>query len=322
VIVKGRSGLGNRILSVLTGLLYARRAGRRLVVDWRDNTYSHDRSNVFHEFFQLAGCEAVDEIPATDSVRPGIWAGRLDQSFSRLRNDYLAMPFLDFVRTSSLVLTKVDYEETVVVITTSSAKVALMRSPLAAVVQELTPSRSTDAVLRDLLATDLRLHPDIRERVDEVVHAKLAPETVGVHVRYTDRQARLQALLRRVDALQRRAPHLQVFLATDNARVLELFERRYRNVVTVPHRYAESEKQLHGQADSPDRRQDGIEALVDLYALAECDHLVVDTSSSFSYLATLLSRAPRSRIDDVNPFKPRFRELVKRLMPAPMRWGV
>ena len=45
LIVKGLAGLGNRMLSALTGILYARLSGRRLIIDWRDPTYSSDGSN-------------------------------------------------------------------------------------------------------------------------------------------------------------------------------------------------------------------------------------------------------------------------------------
>ena len=336
MLVKGRSGLGNRILSVLTGLLHARRTGRRAVVDWRDSVYSNDGTNVFDELFQCSACGAINEIPTTASVRPGLWRGHLEESFEQLRRQHAAVSGRDFARSATVELTKVDHDEAVLIVSTSSAKVALTRSPLRAVADELVPTRSTDAVLRRLLAADLLPHPRVRERVDVVVGEQLTREAVGVHVRYTDRKARLQEILGKVDALLEREPGLQVFLATDSIHVRELFERRYVNLLTMPHWYAEAETspslslgaerplyldKIHGRPESPDRLRDGVEALVDLYLLAECDRLVIDTSSTFSYVAKLLSRAPSSRIDDVNPFSPRLRELVKRLMPEPIRWG-
>ena len=39
LLVKGIAGLGNRILSVLNGILYARLSDRLLFVDWRDPDY-------------------------------------------------------------------------------------------------------------------------------------------------------------------------------------------------------------------------------------------------------------------------------------------
>jgi hypothetical protein len=46
-----------------------------------------------------------------------------------------------------------------------------------------------------------------------------------------------------------------------------------------------------------------IEALIDLYLLADCQWLVVDRSSSFSRLAKLLSMAPAARVLDVGAGK-------------------
>lgn len=54
----------------------------------------------------------------------------------------------------------------------------------------------------------------------------------------------------------------------------------------------------------------GVEALIDLYLLAGCDDLIIDTSSSFAYLATLLTNTPVERILDVKR---------RNKLPAPMR---
>lgn len=52
LLVKGRAGLGNRMLCALTGILYARLAGRRLLVDWSDPIYAEGGLNVFHRYFR------------------------------------------------------------------------------------------------------------------------------------------------------------------------------------------------------------------------------------------------------------------------------
>jgi hypothetical protein len=41
LLVKGISGLGDRIKCVLTAILYARLTGRKLIVDWTDSSYSN-----------------------------------------------------------------------------------------------------------------------------------------------------------------------------------------------------------------------------------------------------------------------------------------
>ena len=80
LLVKGRAGLGNRMLCALTAILYARLTGRRLIIDWSDDTYSNDRSNAFHHYFQCSSCSPTDGILSTDSVSPSLWLGHLHES--------------------------------------------------------------------------------------------------------------------------------------------------------------------------------------------------------------------------------------------------
>ena len=51
LLVKGTAGLGNRLLFLLSALLYARLTERLLVVDWCDQTYSDDGTNAFPLLF-------------------------------------------------------------------------------------------------------------------------------------------------------------------------------------------------------------------------------------------------------------------------------
>jgi hypothetical protein len=63
LLVKGLAGFGNRIHAALSGIVYARMTRRRLVVDWRDDVYSDDGTNVFPRYFDCAEAHPVDEIP-------------------------------------------------------------------------------------------------------------------------------------------------------------------------------------------------------------------------------------------------------------------
>ena len=322
LLVKGRSGMGNRMLAVLTGILYARASGRRLVVDWGDGAYSAPGVNVFHDLFHCPSCDPGEVVPATASITPPIWDGRLDATTWDLHREHPELSIRGLWKRSSLELTAPQSDAAVAVVWLCSAKVPLLRSPLRAVLGELRRATSTDMVLSGLLREELVPQSWLQERIDAAARDLLDGETVGVHVRYTDRKAQLPRLLVRLDAVLRERPGLRVFLATDGPEVAELFARRYPGFVATSHRFADRGKPLHYGGPEETRRQDAVEALTDLYLLGACDHLVVDTSSSFSYVATLLSRTPRSHIHDVNRVPPRLRELLKRLMPAPVRWGI
>jgi hypothetical protein len=97
----------------------------------------------------------------------------------------------------------------------------------------------------------------------------------------------------------KRDPKLQVFLATDNPQIQNLFENKYSGVVSTEKWYPKSVSRLHRNADCPDRAENGIQALVDMYLLAQCDFLVLDESSAFAYVVRLITEQPSSSIFNV-----------------------
>ena len=299
LLVKGRAGLGDRIQCLLTGILYARLTGRRLLVDWSDSSYSNDKSNAFHRYFQCSLCSPADEIPSTVSVSPSIWLGHLHESSWDMGERYGINKNPDEVwRRLSIDLTKLDYREDVLVMQTYNEKIDLLRSHFEGRFKELSRA-STKDILSKLLREDLILNPLIKERVDRFKNNNFIGETVGVHVRYADHRVSLLAILDKLNILLRREPGLQVFLATDNIQIKKMFEENYPGVITTSHWYPKPGSRLHNNQDCPDPLEGGIEALVDLYLLAECTYLIIDTSSSFSYVARLLTKAPDSNIFDV-----------------------
>lgn len=296
LLVKGIAGLGNRMFCAVTSILYARLTGRRLLVDWSDETYSPDGSNVFHRFFLCPWCNPTDEIPATDSVRPSVWRGHLRERAENMRKPYRG--HVEFWQHTSIDLARLDYQEDVLVMWAFHEKVDLLRNHFTGAFQEFSQT-STKAILRKLLREDLILQPWIRARVEQFKRDNFRQKTVGVHVRYTDHRVRLWAILQKLHLLLKREPELQIFLATDNIQITILFEENFPGTISTPHAYPAPGFCLHGRQQCPDLVEHGVEALVDLYLLAECEYLIVDTSSSFAHMATLLTKTPDSRVFDV-----------------------
>ena len=314
LLVKGAAGLGNRILCALTGILYARLTRRRLLIDWSDGTYSDDGSNVFYRFFQCHGCSSTDEIPVTDSVRPHIWCGHLHESSAALRKLYAPKsrnsPLI--WRQFSVDLSSLDYQEDVLVMWSYMEQVDTLRKHFNGEFKELRRA-SKKAILKRLLREDLILHPSIRERVDQVRSDWFDKKTVGVHIRYMDKKACLRLIHKRLNALLKRQPEMQVFLATDNVEIKDMFQENYSSVITTQKWYPTSGSSMHHNPECPDRTENGIGALVDMYLLAECDYLILDESSSFSYIASLLVNRSNSKVFDVQRgywLPPRVRHLI------------
>lgn len=288
------------MLSALTGILYARLSGRRLIIDWRDGVYSNDGTNAFPHLFHCPSCRSTEDIPTTDSALPTLWRGRLNESVDYLRKRYGNIK--DFWQLTSIDMTKLDYPDEVLVMWTYIDKVELLRKHFKEGLSKFGRA-SRREILSTLLLEDLILHPQIRDRVEQFKSNFLQGKSVGVHVRYTDHRIKLKSMLHRLDTLLKQEPDLQIFLATDNSMVKKLFEERYPNVITTEHWYPAPGSRIHQNPACPNRLENAAEALVDLYVLAECDYLIVDTSSMFSYLAVLLTRSPDSNIFNVNPIE-------------------
>jgi nodulation protein Z len=314
LVVKGIAGLGNRILSALTGILYARLSGRRLIIDWRDPTFSTDGSNAFQDFFSCTMSYPVDDIPATDSVNPAIWRSNLNRSATSMRKPYKNnREFLN----NSIDLTRLDYNEDLLVMWAYHGEVELLRSHFKGKFEEYR-HQSKEQILSGILLEHLPLRPLIQAIVSDFKLKYFnGKKTVGVHIRYSDHRASLLAILDKLNTLLRVEPDTLIFLATDNIQIKKMFEENYRSIITTDHWYPIPGARIHDNKACPDKLRSGIESLVDLYLLAECDTLIIDTSSTFSYVAKLLTNAQKSNVFDIargGKLTPRIRLLSWQLM--------
>jgi hypothetical protein len=316
LLVKGLTGLGDRILCALGAILYAQLSGRTLVVDWSDPFYSSDGDNVFHRLFKSSLCLPNADIPMTDSVYPVIWRGRLREHAVQIARERKYRP--DQIRRElSFDPGKLDYPEDLLVMVEYDAQMEPQRRHFQGAFLELADT-PTPNILAKMLREDLLLNPEIRARVDLFKNGRFHTHTVGVHIRYSDYRVRILPIIKRLNALLKRERGLQIFLATDNIEIKKMFEDSFPGVVTAPHWYARPGAPIHVDPTRSDRTETAIEALVDLYLLAACDHLIFDGSSSFSRVANLLSAAPEHHKLDVDPIghgrKRRFHSAVTRIL--------
>ena len=294
LLVKGVSGLGNRMECLLTAILYARLSRRKLIVDWRDRYYSNDGTNAFEHYFDYPAALTTDATPITDSVAPQIWRGQLAETAATMRSQYGVGAAADVLRLLSIDPGRLNYAEEVAVFWTYTQQLGALRPYFVNEFSALA-KKGNQVILRKLLRDDLRLHPDIRKRVDEFKSTNFVNRTVGVHVRYTDHRVALTAILRKLNELLKHEKKVSIFLCTDNLQIKRMFDELYPGTITTPHWYPERPGvTLHNHRTYNNLLEMGAEALIDLYLLAECDFLVIDTSSSFARMAALLTTAPQS----------------------------
>lgn len=213
-------------------------------------------------------------------------------------------------------LSRIDHPEDVLVHWAYFAEIHLMQGHFEGKFAHLR-RMSADAIRADLLKHELALQPDLERRVEQFWTEHLGVAAIGVHARYSDRRARLELILKRLDALARTNPDVPIFLATDNVAVKELIERRHPAVVSAPHWYPEPGASLHHSPRAPDRFANGVGALVDAYLLGRCRYLIVDSRSSLARVALLLAAQNAARVTDVKPLRRlpyRARKLAKPLL--------
>lgn len=301
VLVKGDLGLGNRILCLLSAMLLARITDRRLIVDWSDPLYARDGANAFPHLFTSGLVAPLAELPETDSVEPPVWRGRLAKSARDLRREHYGPTYIDpwLWERFTVDLARVDRPERVLVFTSFFERIDPLRRFLIGPLATLR-RLPTDALLTRLWDDHLALVPALQGRVDDARRSFASP-MIGVHVRASDLRARDDAIERTVARIVARRPELGIFLASDNRSVVERYRRHFPRVATTAKWYPPPGEPMHDHPDRPDRLQGAGDALIDLHLLAACEHLVIDSRSSFGRLAALRSAARADRIVDLHP---------------------
>ena len=314
VICKGSSGMGNRILAACTATLYSQIADRNLIIDWRDGSYSEDGVNSFSCFFDHTDAKPIENLTSLGSVYPKCWSGNLDRSFGSLRAE---LKISD--KEISFDVSRTDYKESILVFCAYTHKIHQMRPLFRDDFDYLNHLDYRD-ILKSILDSSFRIKNDINQVVKSFKSSSFGSKTIGVHVRHTDMSIPLDRLVKTTRSIVDRRQSDCIFLATDNRDIIDVFKQKFDNVVVAPKWFPSPGERMHQNWDScPNRIQNGREALIDLYLLAECDDLVFSSQSSFGYVASILSNvSDRSYLHDikydVNKFTSidRFKTLISR----------
>lgn len=304
LLVKGSAGLGNRILSLLSAILFAKLSDRRLAVDWSDSLYARNNENSFPLLFSKPVSAPID--PQSVSVAPPSWRDCVNTPAEHLLMNLKRRRERSALRVD---LSTLDHPEDVLVFWAQEERIHQMRRHFHGDFQALA-RKTDDAILRDLIRSELTLRPEISAQVSEFKQSRWSEEVVGVHMRYSDRRGRIHKTFRHVDRIVARHPRSRLFLATDNEDMLRHARNHYGagRVIATEKWFPVSGQPIHRTAQGPDGLQKAQDALLEMYLLGSCTWLVSDHRSSFAYCAALLSNSPRDGISNVDPgaFLPRW----------------
>lgn len=303
VLVKGAAGLGNRLLSLLSAILYAKLAGRGVVVDWRDGLYAEPGVDAFPLLFRSSVVSICERDPLAGSVSPWMWDHRLHWTVGEVieamgNSGTVHCPFAGGLY--SFDPAHLGHPEDVLVMWSYVSIIGKLRRHLTGRWQEW-GAIGDDGLVTKLLHENLEMHPEIVACAEKVRRTWPERPRIGVHVRNTDRTTNVRRLGRQLEALVAREPDAAIFLATDSARVEDDFRRRHPRVLTVPKWFPPSGPLHLRRSGCPDRVAMARASLVEMQLLIGCDHLIFNSDSSFSLIAALWRQRSQRKAIDVGP---------------------
>jgi len=312
LLIKAKGGLGNRMLSAVSGIVFAELTGRSPVVDWRDGSYAPLGQNAYPILFESpVAVQAEDFDTALDGVDPEIWRGHLG-----LTPQAMIEKFDPDRHSSALVyrrfctdLSRLDTPDPLAVFWCYLPKFGRLAGHMRR--DPRFRGRALPDVISERLARYFRPNASVRAAVADW-RATLTPPVIGVHIRYTDRKIPLPPLKR---ALRRRLEHMPgatIFLATDNAAIQAEFAAEFERVRFIDKKLRADGTRLHMPSEDAATTREAENALIDMHLLAACDHLIYSKHSTFSATAALIGGLPAARQTDVDRWTPNV--VVKRIV--------
>ncbi len=313
LLIKAKGGMGNRMLCVVTGILYGQLSGRAVVVDWRDQAYSNDGSNVFSRFFACSGVYPEMVLPRKATIHPKVWQGQLDKSMSQMmyEHDPTKHNSLLIHRKYSIDVKRLDYDEEIAVFWYYKDRLVALMKNLAKKGHAFA-GLSRPQIIRNMLTKHMPVQEQVHRRIEEFKARYWHDNVIGLHIRHTDRRTNLRKYERAVQHFLRWSPGAHIFLATDNQKVSNEYHSKFKNVFSTPKWFPGGLSSMHQNDSCPDKIANGIEALVDMYLLAECDYLIYPGCSTFSWISRVLSNIGSDRVVDIDRYNPKVQ--LKRLI--------
>lgn len=299
LLIKAKGGLGNRMLSAISGLIYADLSGRTPVIDWRDGTYSAGGENAYPQLFQAPPMPDLSDVEKVSNVTPAVWKGHLNERAAIMvqRNDPDKHSSALIYRKYCVNLSRLDQPEQVAVFMSYLPKLGRLFRHMR--VDARFRGRTWDDIMSEYLAQWFRPNARVREGVSVTMGAIPGP-VIGVHVRYTDLKVPLEPIKAALRRQVQRKPGASVFLATDNADVQAEFKAEFANVHHIDKALLPGGVQLHKASHDFDKQIEAENALIDMWALSRCDHLIYSRNSTFALTAALIGRLKRDQLDDVD----------------------
>lgn len=323
LIVKGAAGLGNRLITLITAITYAKQTKRKLIVDWTDGQFAKKGENAFYKCFELMNIAHFEKVSAINEIEkltiyPLAWKEFIHDHRQNFRYLFVFPSVAKLFQSLGIrgAIGKIaGFWE---IRKATSRKYSLLKKIGATLSSKTFPhgssfsySRSEDIVVYvdfqpfNFMVEDffehVRLKPEIAEKIDHLQrkHA-MRKNSVGIHVRCTDKKPTrsIATLVNKVKKLNLVDP--VIFLATDNAQIIESLRGYFPKLITlnedIPLPPAPGKGIHHHFTDTLtyDLYESGI---LDMWLLSKCEYLLYQGNSSFSLFSKYL-HSDKSKVVD------------------------
>jgi hypothetical protein len=295
LLVKGTGGLGNRMAAFVGACVYSKISGRKLIIDWKDSVYSSDGINSFHYMFDSSIVDEKIVIPKTKSVYPKVWCNCLDRDLKFIKYK-LGQPnigFRELTKIASIDLSKLDYDEDVIVYFSNEFKYDKLKSNL-----KYLPSnwpKERDDIIRYVLKNFLYTKKEISKEIKKFIFYNFKKPVIGIHIRNSDNMKigymsySLSKYYSKIANIIRNNPHNTIFISTDSKSVLDYLKKKFSNIVYYPKNYPKMKGEPLHLSDYLNKFEVAKSSLIDMYLLSKCDYIISVDRSSYACFARLLS---------------------------------
>ena len=312
LLIKGKGGLGNCILSAVCGLVVADLMGRKPVIDWRDGSYAPMGENAYPVLFKTP---ITQDIAAFDSfegpVSPAIWTGHLDHTPQEMIEKFTPNNHSNPMGYRRLCtdLRRLNPPEDLAIFWSYLPKFGriahhLRRDPRFA-------GRTHADIISEYLERYFTPNDRVLSEVDKMA-TDLGSPRIGVHIRYTDLKIPLHRIKDTLRARLQKTPDAAVFLATDNAEVQAEMSAEFDGIRHIPKYLPEDGTRLHWPPSDVEKVVEAENALIDMWLLSRCDHLIYSRHSTFSVTSSYVGKMTPDQLHDVDRYSPKV--IAKRII--------
>lgn len=305
LIIKAKGGLGNRMLSAVTGLITADLMGRDPIIDWRDGVYAPAGQNAYPKLFQSPIALNIEQFDNCEEATPDIWSGQIDQHPTDMITAHdpnrHSDPFI--YRKYCIDLNRLKSNKDVAIFWSYLPKHKRLRRHLSK--DPRFSGRRYEDIITEYLDRYFRPNPRVEDRLNDFFGG-LSNPILGVHIRYTDRKVPLEPIFNAIGSYRKTHPGSAIFLATDNRQIQSQFHANYDNVHSIEKRMPKNGRQLHEVFSREEMLVEAENAMVDMWGLARSDFLIHSRNSTFSISSALIGQLSTAQQIDIESRSPKI----------------